>query len=87
LWSTCGSSVFQIKLGEARRSPFNQEEEEEEEEEEFTWNRTRARRNSERDGTNTLSRNVGFNQSADETRTPRRRRRRKLLISKTKIKR
>ena len=39
------------------------------EEEEFIQNRTRARRDSQRDGTNTLSRNAGFNQSADEVRT------------------
>ena len=45
-------------------------EEEEEEEEESIQNHTRARRDSQRDGTNTLSRNTGFNQSADETRTP-----------------
>ena len=44
---------------------------EEEEEEESIQNHTRARRDSQRDGTNTLlSRNAGFNQPADETRTP-----------------
>ena len=53
--------------------------EEEEEEEEFIQNCTRARRYSERDGTNTLSRNAGFYQSADEVRTLRRRRRTSLL--------
>ena len=39
---------------------------EEKEEEKFIQNHTRARRDSERDGTNTLSRNADFNQSADE---------------------
>jgi hypothetical protein len=41
-----------------------------EEEEECIQNRTRARRDSQRDGTNTLTCNAGFNQSADEIRIP-----------------
>ena len=37
-----------------------------EEEEESIQNRPRARRDSKRDGTNTLSRNVGFNREKEE---------------------
>ena len=53
-----------------RRSALEEGEEEEEQQESFIQNRTRARRDSYRNGTNTLSRIAGFNQSADEISTP-----------------